>query len=320
MIDDQAVHGIQSAAKLSKMSPDLIRMWERRYEAVSPRRTSTQRRLYSDADVERLILLGRLVKKGHAIGNIARLETDNLRGLLKQHEDSTKDAKEPSHPATGSREVYTDVAPSQALLEPAIEAILEYDEKSLEAFLEASLLRDGFRKALITTIGPLIQKIGEFWADGTFRVAHERLASGVLESFLVNRSKPFVMQEQAPTIVVGAPSGQHHELGALMAAGIARSLGWRIVYLGAGVPTEEIAAAAEANRAEVIALSLVYPITDESLLDDIRRLEGDVPRETEIIVGGRAAKGVIELIGETRLRPIDGFDQLESFLAEREQA
>ena len=71
MIDDQAVHGIQSAAKLSKMSPDLIRMWERRYEAVSPRRTSTQRRLYSDADVERLILLGRLVKKGHAIGNIA---------------------------------------------------------------------------------------------------------------------------------------------------------------------------------------------------------------------------------------------------------
>ena len=48
-----------------------IRMWEKRYDAVVPKRKDTNRRLYSRTDVERLALMKQLTDAGHSISSIA---------------------------------------------------------------------------------------------------------------------------------------------------------------------------------------------------------------------------------------------------------
>lgn len=73
---------IQVAARLSGLSPHVIRIWEKRYGAVAPARTETNRRLYTEAEVERLKWLARATAAGHQIGMIARLGVEELMRLV----------------------------------------------------------------------------------------------------------------------------------------------------------------------------------------------------------------------------------------------
>ncbi|MBP82997.1 MAG: hypothetical protein CMO61_04015 [Verrucomicrobiales bacterium] len=69
---------ISAVARMSGLSPHVLRVWERRYSVVEPRRSDNQRRQYSQTDVDRLVLLKRLVDNGHAIGSVANLTMDQL--------------------------------------------------------------------------------------------------------------------------------------------------------------------------------------------------------------------------------------------------
>ena len=66
-------------------------------------------------------------------------------------------------------------------------------------------------------------------------------------------------------MVCATPNGQRHEIGALLGAVMAAAAGWRITFLGADLPVEEIAAAAVSLRADGVAISLVHPEDDPEL-------------------------------------------------------
>ena len=82
------LHPIQVAARRSGLSPDVIRAWERRYSVVTPHRSGTNRRLYSDQDVERLVLMAQASRTGRRIGDIAKLSTLDLRELMAADRDA----------------------------------------------------------------------------------------------------------------------------------------------------------------------------------------------------------------------------------------
>ena len=64
---------IKVVSQMTGISEFVIRAWEKRYDAVIPSRTESNRRLYSEEDIEKLRLLNDAVQKGHNIGGIARL-------------------------------------------------------------------------------------------------------------------------------------------------------------------------------------------------------------------------------------------------------
>lgn len=69
------------AARLAKMPVTTLRIWERRYGVITPPKSESGQRLYSAADVRRLIMLKQLVTSGHPIGTIARLDQAQLERL-----------------------------------------------------------------------------------------------------------------------------------------------------------------------------------------------------------------------------------------------
>src|SRR5215208_6750074 len=93
-------HPIGVVARRTGLKPDLIRAWERRYGAVEPGRSDTRRRFYSDADIERLQLLRRVVRTGHGIGQVAGLSNQELLALAAQDEPAGAAPAPP--PPTGS--------------------------------------------------------------------------------------------------------------------------------------------------------------------------------------------------------------------------
>ena len=82
--DDQETHlyDISAVSRLTGLSTPNLRMWEKRYGLVSPKRSKSQRRLYSEEDIRRLTLLKNLVDRGHPIGSIAGLGIDELERRL----------------------------------------------------------------------------------------------------------------------------------------------------------------------------------------------------------------------------------------------
>src|SRR6185295_12097498 len=76
--------------KLTGLSIDVVRVWERRYGAVRPVRSAGGTRLYSDADVMRLTRLHRAVERGYGIGQAARLSESELDELISGGDPSPK--------------------------------------------------------------------------------------------------------------------------------------------------------------------------------------------------------------------------------------
>jgi DNA-binding transcriptional MerR regulator len=73
---------IGAVSRLTGIPPDTLRVWERRYDLVTPMRSEGGGRLYSQEDVTRLSVIKRLVDSGHAIGTIAELSIEQLRERL----------------------------------------------------------------------------------------------------------------------------------------------------------------------------------------------------------------------------------------------
>lgn len=280
---------INLAAKKSGLSAHVIRIWEKRYDAVSPNRTGSNRRLYSEAEINRLRLLGAAVHVGHRIGAIAKLSDDQLRELVTEPEDS------PIHRTP----IHTGKAPVNAV-ETAMEAIRGYDEAALVSILERSQLAFGGHGLLASVVVPLAENIGDLWQEGLLTAAHEHFATAVLRTFLLSRYRPFAGNGNSPRLVTVTPSGQHHEMGAVIVAAAANDVGWNALYLGAGLPAAEIANAAVQHEASLVALSIVYPPDDPLLPTELAALRRHLPEATGILVGGRASAayaGVIKAAG-----------------------
>ena len=97
----RARYGIRSVSRLTGLSQALIRTWETRYAVVKSTRADNGRRLYTQADVDRLALLHQLVERGESISQMATLDTE---GLL-SHWRALDTASQPGSPEEPSREL-----------------------------------------------------------------------------------------------------------------------------------------------------------------------------------------------------------------------
>ena len=277
------------------LTADVLRAWERRYGAVHPERSAGGQRLYREADVERLERLRRLTILGHSIGQVARLSNPELNALLE------RDFR-PSTGAGGPRED-TQLAPD-ALRAKCLLAVERMDAVLLDSTLRRAAISLGSVAFAERVAGPLVQQVGDLWHRGAMRVGQEHLATTTVRSVLSWLSRASGTQEKAPTILVATTAGQRHELGAMMAAAIASSEGWNVVYLGADMPTEEVATAARDTAAQAVALSFIYPTTSEDVERQVREVRGLLENGVTLFVGGSASEGLgarLDRLGATHV-------------------
>ncbi|TDU73220.1 methanogenic corrinoid protein MtbC1 [Prosthecobacter fusiformis] len=299
---------IQAASIRSGLSPHVIRIWERRYEALTPSRTGTNRRMYCDEEIERLKLLRELTENGHRIGNIARLEKAQLEHMLKQSLTRTLSAT-----ASFSVDATALLETEEHFVKQCIEATMAYDSDRLRRLLQRARILFGQRCMVHSVICPLIQKVGEFWQAGQIRPSHEHIATAVIREILMTPLPGNQVAPSAPEVVISTPIGEVHELGALLVASSARDLGWRVTYLGPNLPTEEIVACARARKVRAIALSVVYPDRCPVIQEKLRKIRNLMPEKMALIVGGRAATGYAESLTDLKIhwaRDLGSLDQL----------
>ena len=296
-------HPIQVVSRRTGISQDVIRVWERRYHAVTPERSPTNRRLYSDEDVRRLRLLKRATTGGRRIGDVAGLPTNELEQLVLADDEAAVGVSAPGVSGGAGR-------PATEHLDACLDAVNALDEEALERELARAAVSLTVPQLLEQLLLPILQRVGEGWHDGSLRIAHEHMTSAVVRSFLGSMRSNSDMSGPRSEILVTTPAGQLHELGALMVAVTSDLDGWRPVYLGPNMPAEEIASIVHQREAKIVALSIVHASDASAVTGELRKIHRLVPEGTVLIVGGAGARhhrGVLEEIGAIQVDDLTAF-------------
>jgi MerR family transcriptional regulator, light-induced transcriptional regulator len=247
--------------RLSGLSAATVRAWERRYGAVVPDRTEGNARRYSADQVRRLLLLRRAVERGHAIGDVARLPTDQLEEM----------AESVAAPEVGR-------LPDQAyqqLLEDYLDALDDFEARMAMEILSRTAALLPPDELVFQLVLPLLKEVGDRWERGDLSVAHEHLVSGHLKGLLGTLTRLSARTASTRKVVLATPPGQLHEFGALVGAFVATGRDYETVYLGPDLPWPDLSIAVDRSGADLVVLSLVHDLgarSNELLAREVRSL------------------------------------------------
>jgi len=304
------LHPIQIVTRRTGVSADVLRVWEKRYAVVTPVRSPSGRRLYSDADIERLRLLVQATRTGRPIGQVATLPTPAILTLLEE------EAPTPRPPRHRRQADIPFVASPTAddVVEGCLEAIGDFDALALDLQLRRAIVALSADDFLDAVVVPLVDHLRIRVLDGSLRRSHGHLAHAVLRRVLDDVVATATAPLHSRDLVV-APLGAHaHELDALIVAAAAAADGWRVTYVGAGVPAEDVAEMVQLLGARVLALSQAASSGDRVIPRELRRLRALLPARIELLVVATTADVQRAALAETGATPIVGLGMLRTRL------
>jgi len=279
---------IASVERDTGLSKDTLRVWERRYGFPAPDRDALGERLYPLEQVDKLRTLKRLLDFGHRPGKIVGLPIEELQRLAQASANASLRSLQPVRERD-------DLDGLLALL-----TAHRFDE--LRGQFSQLLLRKGLARFIADVLAPMNEMVGEAWTRGTLQIFEEHLYTEVVQGLLRNAIGSIQRTDQRPRVLLTTFPQEPHGLGILMAEATFALEGCHCISLGVQTPVWDIALAAAAQRADIVALSFSSAVNPNQALDGLVELRGKLPAAVEIWAGGgcptlhrRPRQGVLAL-------------------------
>lgn len=216
---------ISDLARFSGIKAHTIRIWEQRYEALTPARSEGNTRYYDGDQLRRLLNIVSLMNTGKKISQLGTLSDSELFTMV------NKMVSVPGEPENSSEYFITQL----------IAACLTYDEYHFEKMFSAANLRFGLKELYVKIIHPLLQRIGLMWAGNIMPPPNEHFISNLIRQKIysaIDALPPAVVKNEKWMLFL--PEGEYHELGLLIANYLVRKSGRNTIYLGPDVPLSSI--------------------------------------------------------------------------------
>lgn len=285
---DIVMYSVKAVTRITGISADTLRAWERRHHAITPARDGNGRRSYSNLDVSRLQLLKKATELGHSIGRVAGLSDGEIRALWEaaDHESST------NRSVLGKR---------------LIDAIERYDVNEVDEVL--GVASTGLSSLSLATeiLGPALVEVGNLWHQKKINSAQEHLFSNCIKRLVFSFINLYQKQAGTCSLVFSTLAPERHELGLLMSCLLASGQGFKCYYLGPDLPRKDLAEAVGTIQPAALVLGFVEAASEDS---DLVWLRKNIPDECELWLGGPGASSVSlrQLSGEyTFLESLDHF-------------
>ncbi len=195
-----------------------------------------------------------------------------------------------------------------------LSAVLNLDPDGLERSYDQAAI-DLTRTALLRNIiVPLFEEIGNLWRTGSLKILNEHMATSVTRTFLLNMLRATEISDPAPAIVIATTVGQWHDVGALTVALMAAENGWHPIYYGPNLPAEEIAAGVKQSGARAVAISIAHLLTQQPLIEELRKLRRYVGKDMALLLGGRALENHQQILNKVDAKYISNIEQFSEEL------
>jgi methanogenic corrinoid protein MtbC1 len=274
---------IGALSRATRIPVETLRTWERRYGSPMPVRKPSGHRVYPAEAVDRLRRVGRLLSQGHRPGEILGLSPHELDALISLIEPAVASAAGLPEPGLAG-----DQFPALTIRE-LVRATMDLDREALMQGLRAGWARLGPLRFLEGVAGAFMVEIGRAWQAKTLEVRHEHFASACLSDFLRGVREPYDHQAGGPRVVAAMLPGEEHEGGLLITSALMAFRGYRVLYLGASTPVEQIAEAALAGHAEAVSISVSAAAPRARSARAIAALRKALPHRLPLWVGGAGA-------------------------------
>ena len=261
-------YSIKDLERLSGIKAHTIRIWEKRYNILRPERTDTNIRYYCDEDLKRLLNISVLVKNGGKISRVATLSSEGLNQKILELNN-----------------VHTPAESGQ--IENLIVAMIEMDETKFEKILNNSIIKIGFEETMFSVIYPLLNKIGILWQIGTITPVQEHFISNLVRQklFTAIDGLPVEKGEGSKTFLLVLPQWELHDIGLLVYNYLIRKKGHSTIFLGQGVPVNDVTSMNDHIHPDAIVTAFSTPTENEDMLEYLHAL-AKTYKGKPIYVGG----------------------------------
>jgi MerR family transcriptional regulator, light-induced transcriptional regulator len=283
--NSEVLLSLAAVLSISGLTKLVLHAWERRYGLQPAQRSDTGRRFYTAEQAERLRLLRVCSEGGQRIGTLVALPLDDLRRIEAAQSARLRNA-------------------------PLIEALQALNGEDARALLQARADAEGAEGFVDATAIPLLQEIGQLWAEGTLSVAAEHLATAkirrVLGTMIDQCPEP---ADDAVRMITATLEGEDHEIGAMACTLIARLHGLNSLHLGTNMPQDEILIAATRRNVRYVCLSALAGKRSRHEAA-LRALRSALPQEVLLVIGGPGYAAMPALQGVVYMPHFDAFRSL----------
>lgn len=284
-------YSIKDLEALSAIKSHTIRIWEKRYDILTPERTDTNIRYYSNEDLKKLLNVSFLNQNGIKISKIAKMSLQEINEKVRDINISKSD--------------------NNVYIENLIIALVEINEPHFTKTMNNAVLKMGFENCISNVIFPFFNRIGVMWQTGAINPAQEHFVSNLVRHKIIAATEAISTPENPhlPKVVLLLPGNEMHELALLFYNYVLRSRGVRTVYLGQAVPPESIKRVVEAVAPDAMVCTLTNTLNTIELQGFLKQLKESFPGIA--LVNGAA----IKTLSDSDLEGLVRFQDVNELLA-----
>jgi len=233
---------INDLENLSGIKAHTIRIWEKRYNLLSPERTQTNIRLYSLLSLQKLLNITLLYENGLKISKIAQLKNAEI--PLKV------------------REIIDEKSIKNNMMNALKLSMINFDQSLFYNTSNKLVVDLSFREIFKEYFIPLLQELGYLWQSNTISTTHEHFITNLVKQKVYTNTEKVHRSEYVnnKSFVLFLPENEIHELGILYLNYELNLRGYKSIFLGQSVPIENLEPLIASNEfVEFIAYVTVEP-------------------------------------------------------------
>jgi len=295
-----AVYSINDIEKLCGIKAHTIRIWEKRYNIITPRRTETNIRYYLDEDLQKILNISLLNRNNYKISKIAQMTDSEMKTLVSQLSDVTIEKEDN--------------------LDSLMFAMLELDEYKFNKILDHNISSRGFEETMNEVVYPLMEKLSMMWVAGSIKGVHENFVANAIKRKMIVAidSKSKEDNPKSKRALLYLPQDETHELSLLFMHFMLREMDYKIVNLGTDVPLIEVLEGQKIFKADIVCTLFNDSFAEQPLQPYLNELSKHLSGCRILISGYQTAIQNIEVPANiTALRSIVDIKSIEDLKKDR---
>ena len=253
--------------------PHTIRMWEKRYQIFTPKRSEGGQRLYSEVDLDKAKIIVSLKEQGHTISSLARHSLQDLRSL--QEVNNRADSE--------SEKMFTSIETKKLL-----KHLENFDIDLVVSGMQHLRLSMGVKEFIFKIVLPVMHEIEKLSLKGTYSITQEHIISTIVRDQL-NQINLANEGPNTKRFALATPDGNLHELPIMIAEIICHANRVSTNYLGASHPAECLGEAVNAIKCKTIVMGVISSAQwnyEKNIVKYLESIDKCLRNKVEIILGG----------------------------------
>lgn len=272
-------YSIKYLETISGIKAHTIRIWEKRYKLLVPKRTETNIRYYDDQDLKKILNVSTLIDTGYKISEISRLTEPQINQELKKCLENKEDG----------------INLESVLINELIVASLSFDKYHFEKTFNTGILKLGMQNTIEKVLFPTLNKIGVLWQAEEINPAQEHFFSSLVKQKLFSAIDA-IQEPESSTVkcILYLPEDEDHEIGLLYFNYLLLKGGYKTIYLGTRMPLINIVESEKETKPTHVIFFIIKLLPFDEVEKYIKELSKNMPSQIIILCGNYEYKNNIK--------------------------